>query len=40
MTSHSQEVETLVSRSFLSPRLQRNYLEGYQRRVKKLKNEK
>ena len=37
MTSHSQEVETLVSRSFLSPRLQHNYLQGYQRRVKKVK---
>ena len=38
MTSHSQEVETLVSRSFLSPRLQRNYLQGYQRRVKKIRD--
>ena len=38
MTSHNQEVETLVSRSFLSPRLQRNYLQGYQRRVKKIRD--
>ena len=36
MTSHSQEVAQLVSLSFLSPRLQRNYLQHYQYRVKRL----
>ena len=38
LTSQSEQVLSLVTRSFLSERLKRSYIQYYQRRVKKLAN--
>lgn len=38
LTSQSEQVLSLVARSFLSERLKRSYIQYYQRRVKKLAN--
>ena len=38
LTSQSEQVLSLVARSFLSERLKRSYIQYYQRRLKKLAN--
>lgn len=38
LTSKEDQVVDLIRRSFLSEKLKRNYLQSYQRRLKKLKN--
>ncbi|WP_291087494.1 MULTISPECIES: hypothetical protein [unclassified Empedobacter] len=37
LTSKDDQVEDLINKSFLSDKLKRNYLQNYQRRLKKLK---
>lgn len=37
LTSKEDQVEDLINKSFLSDKLKRNYLQSYQRRLKKLK---
>ena len=37
LTSKEDQVVDLIGRSFLSEKLKRNYLQSYQRRLKKIK---
>lgn len=39
LTSKEEQVVDLIERSFLSEKLKRNYLQDYQRRLKKLRND-
>ncbi|MFV0142560.1 MULTISPECIES: hypothetical protein [Empedobacter] len=36
LTSKEEEVKDLISKSYLSEKLKRNYLQSYQRRLKRL----
>lgn len=37
LTSHEEKITDLIYHSFLSEKLKRNYLQSYQRKVKRLK---